>query len=46
MHPVFSRKTNAGTKALVLRQNEGATVKFATNSSAGSFDILLVFTQE
>ena len=46
MHPVFSRKTHGGTKPLVLRQNEGVTVKFATNSSAGTFDILIVFTQE
>ena len=46
MHPIFSRKTDAGTKPLVLRQNEGLTVKFATNSTAGTFDILLVFTQE
>lgn len=46
MHPVFSRKTDSGTKPLVLRQNEGLTVKFATNSSAGTFDLFLVFTQE
>lgn len=46
MHPIFSRKTDSGTKPLVLRQNEGLTVKFATNSSAGTFDIFLVFTQE
>ena len=46
MHPIFSRKTDAGTKALVLRQNQGLTVKFATNSTAGTFDIFLVFTQE
>lgn len=46
MFPVFSRKTDSGTKPLVLRQNEGLTVKFATNSATGLFDIMLVFTQE
>lgn len=46
MHPIFSRKTHSGTKPLVLRQNEGVTVKFATNSTAGTFDLFLVFTQE
>lgn len=46
MHPVFSRKTDSGTKSLVLRQNQGLTVKFATNSTAGTFDLFLVFTQE
>ncbi|MGE3319991.1 MAG: hypothetical protein AB7I18_11920 [Candidatus Berkiella sp.] len=46
MHPIFSRKTDSGTKPLVLRQNEGLTVKFATNSTAGTFDLFLVFTQE
>jgi len=33
-------------KPIVLRANEGLTIKFATNSTAGSFDILVVFTQE
>jgi len=46
MFPIFSRKTNSGTKPLVLRQNEGLTVKFATNSTAGTFDLFLVFSQE
>jgi hypothetical protein len=46
MSPIFSRKTNTGTKSLVLRQNEGLTVKFATNSTAGTFDLFLVLTQE
>lgn len=46
MHPIFARKTDSGTKPLVLRQNEGLTVKFATNSTAGEFDLFLVFTQE
>lgn len=46
MFPIFSRKSSFGTKPIVLRTNEGLTVKFATNSSAGTFDIFLVFTQE
>lgn len=46
MHPIFARKTDSGSKSLVLRQNEGLTIKFATNSTAGTFDIFLVFTQE
>lgn len=46
MFPIFSRKTDSGTKPLVLRTNEGLTVKFATNSTTGSFDIMVVFTQE
>jgi hypothetical protein len=43
--PIFSKKTS-GTKPIVLRNNEGLNIKFATNSTAGSFDIMLVFTQE
>lgn len=46
MFPIFSRKTDSGTKALTLRQNEGLTVKFATNSTTGEFDLFLVLTQE
>jgi hypothetical protein len=37
---------NQSIKPITLRANEGLTVKFATNSTAGSFDILIVFTQE
>jgi hypothetical protein len=43
--PIFSKKTS-GTKPIVLRNNEGLNLKFATNSSSGSFDIMIVFTQE
>lgn len=46
MFPIFSRKTDSGTKPLVLRANEGLTVKFATNSTTGSFDIMVVFSQQ
>lgn len=46
MFSIFSRKTDSGTKPLTLRQNQGLTVKFATNSTAGEFDLMLVFTQE
>jgi hypothetical protein len=33
-------------KALTIRQNQGVHIKFATNSTAGSFDIQIVFTVE
>lgn len=45
MFPVWNRK-DRDNKPIVLRANEGLTVKFATNSSVGSFDIMVVFTQE
>lgn len=38
--------TSANTQPITLRENQGLTVKFATNSTAGSFDILVKFTQE
>jgi len=34
------------TKPFTLRANEGFTIKQVTNSAVGSFDLLLVFTQE
>ncbi len=41
----FWRQTPSG-KALTIRQNEGLHVKFATNSTAGSFTIRMIFTVE
>lgn len=35
-----------GTKSLALRPGEGLTIKQITNSAAGSFDIIITFTQE
>lgn len=32
-------------KPIIVRANQGITVKFATNSTAGSFDVMIVFTQ-
>ena len=34
------------TKAFTLRANEGLTLKHAVNSTNGTFDICMVFTQE
>lgn len=45
MFPVWNRR-DRDNKPIVLRANEGLTVKFATNSTAGTFDIMVVFTQE
>lgn len=33
-------------KPITLRQNQGITIKQITNSTVGTFDIVLVFTQE
>lgn len=44
-YPVWVKKDN-DNKPIILNANEGLTVKFATNSSVGSFDIMMVFTQE
>lgn len=41
----FWKQTPSG-KGLVLRQNQGAHVRFATNSTAGSFNLRFVFTTE
>lgn len=45
MFPVWQRK-DYDNKPITLNANEGLTVKFVTNSTAGTFDILVVFTQE
>ncbi len=41
----FWKQTPNG-KALTIRQNQGIHVKFATNSTAGAFNIRIVFTVE
>lgn len=41
----FWKQTPNG-KALTIRQNQGIHVKFATNSTAGDFNIRIVFTVE
>jgi hypothetical protein len=41
----FWKQTPNG-KALTIRQNQGLHVKFATNSTAGAFNIRLIFTVE
>jgi hypothetical protein len=45
MFPIYSKKTN-DSKPITLRANEGLTIKCTTNSTVGSFDIFVVFTQE
>jgi hypothetical protein len=45
MFPIFGKRSPA-QKPIYLRQNQGLTVKFATNSTAGSFDVMIVMTQE
>lgn len=45
MFPVF-RRLDSTAKVPTLRQNEGITIKFATNSTAGVFDLVAVITQE
>jgi hypothetical protein len=35
-----------GIKPLTLRQNQGLTIKCVTNTTAGEFDIVVLFTQE
>lgn len=45
LYDSFFKKTD-NTKALVLNANEGITIKQVTNSTAGNFDILVLFTQE
>lgn len=42
--PFWSQTT--GGKALTIRQNQGIHVKFATNSTAGEFNIRMIFTVE
>ncbi len=43
--PIYSRKTQ-GLKPITLNANETLTIKCATNTTAGTFDLLVVFTQE
>lgn len=45
LYDSFFKKTD-NTKALVLNANEGFTIKQVTNSTVGTFDILVLFTQE
>lgn len=45
MFPIYSRKTQ-GLKPITLNANETLTIKCATNTTAGTFDLLVVFTQE
>jgi hypothetical protein len=45
MFPIYARKTNS-TKPITLLEGEGLTLKCATNTTTGSFDIMVVFTQE
>jgi hypothetical protein len=35
-----------GGESITLNANEGVTLKHVTNSTAGSFDIMMIFTQE
>lgn len=35
-----------GQKPITLRQNNGITIKCATNTTAGTFDVIIVFTVE
>lgn len=45
MFPIWKR-ADFDNKPIILNANEGLTIKFATNSSVGTFDIMIVFTQE
>lgn len=45
MFPIWKKADN-DNKPIILNANEGLTVKFATNSTVGTFDIMVVFTQE
>jgi hypothetical protein len=42
--PVFYQPINS--KPITLRQNQGLHVKHTVNSTAGSFDIVVIFTTE
>lgn len=44
IEPFWKQTVNG--KAIVLRQNQGAHLKFATNSTAGFFNVRLIFTVE
>ena len=45
MFPMWG-KHNGTTKPIILRQNQGITLKCATNTTTGLFDVLVVFSQE
>lgn len=42
--PFFSQPPSG--KALTIRQNQGIHIKFATNSTAGAFNLRIIFTTE
>jgi hypothetical protein len=44
LYPIY--EAHSPQKPITLRQNQGVTIKCATNSSAGTFDVAIVFTQE
>lgn len=43
-HPFWGRR-DLGEEPIILRQNEGLHVKCATNTTAGSWDVLMIFSQ-
>jgi hypothetical protein len=43
--PIYAKK-NQASKSITLRANQGLTLKCATNTTVGLFDIMVVFTQE
>lgn len=45
MFPFLNRQ-DYSNKLITLRANQGLNIKFATNSTSGTFDIMVVFTQE
>jgi hypothetical protein len=45
MFPIYSRKTT-DSKPITLNANESLTIKCATNTTVGTFDLMVVFTQE
>lgn len=45
LFPIYSKRTSE-SKPITLRANEGLTIKCATNTTVGSFDLVVVFTQE
>jgi hypothetical protein len=45
LFPIYSRK-DPSTKPITLNANEALTIKCATNTTVGTFDVFVVFTQE
>lgn len=43
---IASFKSSDGTQPYVLREGQGLHIRQATNSTAGTFDLMFVFTQE